>query len=222
MTVRNAVAAILVMLTAGMISACLDEADAQSGSVTRAEFEALLDRVNSLESRNVAFDSSTGSAGMAKATSDGKELGSTLAFNAVPQSSTQVSLKSATGYLYSVDLNGVDGLTGPANHEIFYESNNCSGQGYISGVSDYGANQGYVFAITNNGGTTWDDPAQFYYVPAGSVRVGPINFASRRSSIEEFCVATNGTEQVAYPVLPNDPAITGVDSGPIKTPITLG
>ena len=221
MTVRNAVAAILVMLVAGLISACLDDAGAQSGSFSQAEYEALLARVEALESRNMAF-AAEGSTGMSKATSDGKELGSALAFNSVPQASTQVTLKSALGYLYTVDLNGVNGLTGPTNHEIFYESGNCSGQGYISGVSDYGANQGYVFAITNNGGTTWDDPAQFYYIPAGSVRTGPITFNSRRASIEELCVPSTGTEQVAYPVLPNDPAVTGVDGSPIKTPITLG
>ena len=215
---------VAVVFLAAFFASCLHDeggADAQS-SVSRAEFDALLARVAAMESnQNRAFAAPV-SGGFAKAAAqDGKLLGTTLGFDAPPHLSSYIQVKSQQGYLFSVPNTGT-GVAGPTNHEIFYASNDCSGQGYMNGISDYGAQQGYVFAITANGGTTWDNPAQFYYVPAGSLRVGPINFNSRRGSLEEFCAATSGTETSAFPALSNDAAVTGVDSGPIKLPVTVG
>lgn len=208
------VVSVVVIFLAAFVASCLDDAGAQSGSL--AQLEA---RVAALEAnQNRAF---AAPAGVAKAASDGKFLGATMGFNTLPSQSSSIEVKSANGYLYSVPNTG-EGVTGPTNHEVFYASADCSGQGYMSGISDYGAQQGYVFALTANGGTTWDDPSQFYYVPAGSVRAGPINVQSRRANLEEGCVSVANTENIAYPALLNDPEVTGVDSGPIKLPITVG
>lgn len=215
---------VLLIVASAFVASCLDDAEAQSG-VSRAEFNALLDRVTALEA-NAPGDKaySADAAGLAKAaTPEGKALGTALGFSGgLPDSSNEMGLRSATGYLYTVNV-GSGEKTGPKNHEIFYESADCSGQGYMTGISDYAARQGYVFAITANGGTTWDNPSQFYYVPAGSVRVAdiPVNVQSRRAAIEAFCFSANDTENIAFPVLANDPAITGVDSGSISLPITI-
>lgn len=214
------VVSVLVIVLAAFAASCFDN---EASGVSESEFQQLLNRVATLEANapgDKAFSSDASGASLGKAAASGRALGTALQFNGAPSGATEIGLRSPNGYLYAVNLVGSGGKTGPVNHEIFYEAAGCVGQGYIAAVSDYGAEQGYVFAVTASGGTSWNDAAQFYYVAAGTKGAGPINYASTRGSLEE-CSANSGTVPVAFAVLPNDAAVTGVESSAITLPITL-
>lgn len=210
---KTLVSVVLIVL-AGYLASCFDDAGAQSGNL-EARVAAL--EANAPGDKAYSSDPRTG---VAKAvTADSRALGTVLGFDATPHAANKANLRSQMGYLYSLQLGG-SGKTGPETHAILYTQANCADQGYIADISAYGAEQGYVFTIPANGGTTWDDPSQFYYVAAGTGASGPITYVSTRASLEE-CTQNSGTVPVAYAVIPNDPAITGVESDGATLPITL-
>lgn len=220
---RTLVSVVVIVLAAYLASCFEDEATAQSGGVSLEQYAALVARVEALEANQPgdrAF--SADATGSAKAASDGKLLGTTLGFSAAPHLSDELVIKSAAGYLFAANSAGTSGLTGPNNHALLYESNDCTGQAYMSGISAYAAQQGYVFTILANAGTTWDNPAQFFYVPAGSVDAGPIAQNSKRPAVDQPCVVESDNVLNAFPALANDPTVTGVEGAPIKLPVTVG
>lgn len=211
MNARHALGAILVLAGAGIISACFDSAAAGDSDLAA--------RIAALEAR---IGDTAYSKGAGKATaSAGQQLGTVLSFDQVPSSASQVTIRTAKGYIYEASPMGLNGFTGPTNQEIFFASYDCSGQGYIDGISDYGAAQGYIFTITYDGGSRWDNPAQFYYVPQGTVKAGRIDYHSRLASIDEGCAQIDGTDTRAYPAYPNDAAVTGLESAAIPAPVTI-
>ena len=210
---------VVLIVMAGYLASCFDDADAQSASL--AALEARIAALEANRPGDRAFAAPENS-GPAKAASDGKLLGTTLGFSAAPYLSDEITIKSAAGYLFVANSVGQSGVTGPNNHALFYESNDCTGQAYMSGISSYAAQQGYVFTILANAGTTWDNPAQFFYVPAGSVDAGPLAFGSRLAAVDQPCSVQSGNEVNAFPAIANDSNVTGVDGGPIKLPVTIG
>ena len=65
------------------------------------------------------------------------------------------------------------------------------------------------------------DPVQTYYVPAESQEVDLV-VSYRRSNLEGGCVFIGTPTNKFVPVLPNDPAVTGVPNGSFAGPILLG
>lgn len=238
---------LVVILAAGVIAACIDDSNAQSSAgVTRAEYDALVATVATLQAKITAleanqpgdkvFAAGSGSSPAKAATSDGKPLGTMVGHLPadVPLSQSQFfSLKSSAGYLYAVSnersgsgLVGLatyagDGATG--SRYVYFGTPDCSSFPIVPGsdVSDYGASQGLVFMIgSGEFNQTIDDPAQYLYIPAGSERAENSSYASRMSRVG-FCEAETGTLPTSYVALPNDPTVTGVDSAPVAAPVTL-
>ena len=209
---------VLLIVAAGFVASCFDDAGAQSGSLAALEARVAALEANPPGDKAYSSDAPAGFAPSAE-TADARALGTVLGFDSTPQSASKANLRSALGYLYSLQLGG-SGKTGPESHVIYYTQANCVDQGYISDISVYGAEQGYVFAVAANGGTTWDNPAQFYYVAAGTPATGPINYVSTWNSLEE-CTTNSGAIPTGYAVQVNDPAITGVENDGATLPITL-
>lgn len=238
MNLKHSLLAVLVII---IVSACLDDSEAQSTStITRAEFDALVAQVQALQANqpgDKVFAAEAASGAFAKAASAvGKPLGTMVGHlpSDLPLSRSQFfSLKSSTGYLYAVsnerNANGVvgigtyagDGATG--SRFVYYGSDDCSGFPRVPGslLSDYGASQGLVFMIgAGEFNDVIDNPAQYFYIPAGTEREDNFNYGSRWSRVG-FCESGPGTLAVAYPAFQNDPAVTGVDSSPVAAPVTL-
>lgn len=239
MTFKQVLYAITVLAAAGIISACLDEAESHSG-VSAAEFDAYVaateERLAALEANqpgDKVFAANTPTGGLTKAVSSGaKPLGTAVGFlpaDVPAHQAQQFNLKSDNGYLYTVPsernaaVSGFVGITGVGG--IFYESFDCTGQPYVSNiqVSDYGAQQGVVWRISAGPtNSDFDDPRQYLYVAAGSVAVESLTVNSVKGHVDECTVIGPETFLRAYPAQQNDPAVTGVDSAPVELPITIG
>lgn len=239
---KQTLLSVAVILATAFVAACLDnETNAQAGGVSRAEFDALLARVVALEANRpgdkVFAGDGTGGAFHAKAaTADGKPLGTMvghLPANVSLSQSQFFSLKSASGYLYAVsnsrNANGQvglatyagDGATG--SRYVYFSSDDCVAVAHVPGadVSDYGASQGLVFMIgAGEFNEVINNPAQYLYIPSGAEQVTGFNYASRMARVG-FCEAATGTLATAYSALPNAVGVTGVDSGPVPTPVSL-
>lgn len=244
MSLKHGVVALVVILCAGLIQACMDDADAQTSggsTIARAEFDALLARVTALEANqpgDKVFAAVAQSGALAKAASAaGKPLGTMVGHlpSNLPVSRSQFfSLKSSTGYLYAVsnerNSKGLAMLasyagTGDLGRPVYFASGDCSGTAHVPAldVSDYGASQGLAFMIgAGEFNEIIDDPAQYLYIAAGTERTAAsFDYGSRTSRVG-FCeVLTGSVPQGAYPALLNDPTITGVDSGPVAAPVRL-
>lgn len=231
-----------VIFLAAFFASCLEnETTAQTGGVSRAEFDALLARVAELEARpapgDAVYSAETGGGSFLKATAAGKPLGTAVGFLPVGKpahQSTHFSIKSASGYLYAVpndNLNtaGVvgigsyagDGATG--SNPVYFTTDDCSSFPLVPGtaISDYGASQGLVFRIgAGEFNEVIDNPAQYFYIEQGTVRQESVNYASKMTKLGS-CVTESGVLPIAYVALPNDPAVTGVDSAPVAIPVTL-
>lgn len=232
---------VLVIFVAAFVASCLHEggsADAQAG-VTRAEFDALMARVVALEANrpgDKVFAAAPAGAFKAAA-GNGAPLGTMVGHLPadVPVSRSKFfSLKSSFGYIYAVSnepsSNGAvgiatyagDGATGA--RYVYFGTNDCSSFPIVPGteVGDYGASQGLVFMIgAGEFNEVIDNPAQYLYIPAGTLRDTNASYASRMARVG-YCEAASGILPVSYVALPNNPAVTGVDSAPVATPITLG
>lgn len=232
---------VLLIFLAAFVASCLNDdndAQAQATGVTRAEFDALLARVVALEANQPGDKvfAAAPPAGAFKATAAGKPLGTMVGHLPpdVPVSRSRFfSLKSPAGYLYAVsnerNANGQvgiatyagDGATG--SRYVYFGVSDCSSFPLVPGadVSDYGASQGLVFMIgAGEFNDVIDNPAQYLYIPAGSVAESGVSYSSRMSRIG-FCEQASGILASAYVATQNDPAVTGVDSGPVQQPVTL-
>lgn len=250
MSLKNAVFALIVIITAVFAQACLDgggdgAVEAQQQTVSRAEFDALLARVAALEANQPGDQVVAGGAAAAAAAAgsfakaaavSGKPLGTMvghLPADVAVSRSRFFSLKSSNGYLYAVP-NGpnADGRVGLASYAgdsntggryVYFGTPDCSSFPIVPGtdVSDYGASQGLVFMIgAGEFNEVIDNPAQYFYIPAGSERAENSSYGSRMARVG-FCEEATGILPVGYVALPNDSAVTGVDSAPVATPVTL-
>lgn len=131
-------------------------------------------------------------------------------------SSTQLgvySIVTPTGKTISVNAEGYPSFTQP-----IYESNDCSGQAYISHYqfTEHTLKPaGHVFAnpkISTNLSVVFSDGNIGYSLNDTLTKV---NFKSvDYGPASSGCVATTGTS-IASKVLPNDPTITGINSVPL-------
>lgn len=135
---------------------------------------------------------------------------------------------SASGYLFRISAAPLArtpvSLAGP----IWYETSNCSGQGYVSGsgsgavVGQHGAAQGFVFRIGSGpGNSDVDDPAAYHMVRAGADDT-TITVASHRSSLTGCTADPPGAVPLMFPVEANDPGLTFVPSGPWEGRVSIG
>ena len=105
---------------------------------------------------------------------------------------------------------------------VWFESAGCVGQSYTSPnpsgrIDKLESLQGFVFRSDDP-----TDPSQTYYIPAGSQEVDLV-VSYRRSNLEGGCVFLPSVPINTFvPVVPNDPAITGVPNGSFAGPILLG
>lgn len=115
-----------------------------------------------------------------------------------------------------------------SNAKLYYDTNNCTGQAYISdsqlesiaytGFSPVlSVRGGLVFKVVDQSGTL-----TAYYLPKGS-SAGPIEYASTRDWDTTTCTPnTPSLLEFARPVLPNDVSVTGVKSDPdYAWPLTI-
>ena len=125
---------------------------------------------------------------------------------------------SNTDYLFDVDEYGrlYDGFT------LYYESADCSGQGYLAGpgnvtaqIAPYYALQGYVLKSPDP-----SDAIKAYYLPSNTSTLVP---SRSMYSIRNINGCQSDFHNVyGYPALPNDSVITGVSGDSFATPITIG
>lgn len=114
------------------------------------------------------------------------------------------------------------------NAVVYFDAAGCTGNaivpGGLSGFSPAAVPNGAVFTMNpqspNMGGNDWNNPANYWYVKAGSARIATINFVSEwvRSV---GCQANSGTDFGGYAVLPNDPTVTGIQSAPVAGPVLI-
>ena len=235
---------VLVIFAAAFAASCLNDdgggsAEAQAGGVSRAEFDALLARVVAMEANqpgDKVFAAASAAGAFKAASAVGKPLGTMVGHlpSDVPLSRSKFfSLKSSAGYIYAVSNerngNGVVGLAtyaGDSNtgsRYVYFGTADCSSFPIVPGteISDYGASQGLVFMVgAGDFNEVIDNPAQYFYIPAGTERSDNLSYSSRLTRIG-FCEAVTGNLASGYVALPNDEAVTAVESGPVASPVTL-
>lgn len=235
-------AVIGVLTLIGLMQACFSDSNASGGNntattdtYTKAEIDQMFADLRSEISpgdRVTAGSGATGGApgAFSKTSAATQDLGTLLGYipSDVPvYKSTLFSIKSPNGYLYSVPNNrgGTNGYVAIRQESgIYYETADCSGQGYTSDfVTEYGATQGVVFRIgAGQYNEIVDDPNQYFMVTAGADRY--TYTAQSRMTKVGTCESTaslpsNGFS--GFAVAPNDPAVSGVESAVIPTPIQI-
>lgn len=117
----------------------------------------------------------------------------------------EFSVVNSKEYFFKVTTQGVI----VTNYYVQYESNDCTGQGYIFYDEAVPTPTGIVF--------TRYDTSTVSYIARGTqpvlIQVG--------SNYNGYCNIDYGQEMYALPMLQNDPAITGVQNN-YATPITVG
>lgn len=117
---------------------------------------------------------------------------------------------SNKGYYFKINLDGT--INSPS--DFIYDTANCSGNAYLSGVPFTLIGQGYVFGPQDP-----LDQLRVYYLPKGSVGI-TINVLSRSTATGCQNVAPfqlNGAILISV----NDPIITGIQSGTFSLPIRV-
>lgn len=228
MNTKHLLSAVVLMVTIVLAQACIGGGGAGAGDVEQ--------RLAALEANRPGDKLFAGgeASGLAKSIRVGAvEIGTVVGYFPldvpIHQSSMFVA-KSKSGYLYTVPNHNRDGLVAVqglgangAITPIYFESADCSGQAYVTNtaLSDYGASQGVVFRLADGAlDEVVDNPAQYFYVPAGTARTEDIAYQSRVENLIQ-CIPETGNLQWGYAALPNDALVTGVESAPIQTPITI-
>ncbi len=230
MTLKNMLFAAALVVVAAIAQACLGGGGAGAGNVET--------RLAALEANRPGDKLFAGgqSTGFAKSIRVGAvEIGTVVGYfplNVPLHQSGLFVAKSKAGYLYTVpnhnrDDSGavaIQGLGANGGVEpLYFASADCSGQAFVTNtaLSDYGASQGVVFRI-NDGALdeVLDNPAQYYYVAAGTERTEPVSYLSRIENVSE-CIPETGNLSWGYAALPNDELVTGVASAKISIPITI-
>ena len=128
-----------------------------------------------------------------------------------------LTVLSDNDYLFDIDKDGnlADSFT------LYYESADCSGQAYLAGPGNAGqqidaffAAQGYVLKSPDP-----LDPVTTYYLASNTP--SPIHLSMYSIRNINGCTSSFNSEY-GYPVLPNDPSVTGVPDSVFAKPITIG
>lgn len=225
MKLNNLLCAVVLMITVVFAQACFDSGGAGAGHTP-----------SHLIPGDKAF--AGGAVGAAKALRAGAiPIGTVVGYlpvNAPLHKSHLFTIKSALGYLYTVPNHNRDDegkgtvpIEGLGDNggvvSLYFEKGDCTGQAYVQStdLTDYGASQGVVFRQQDGAlNEVTDNPAQYYYVPSRTARTEPVAYQSRFENISQ-CVPETGNLSWGYAALPNDPAVTGVESGPLPIPITI-
>ena len=115
---------------------------------------------------------------------------------------------------YIVKVNATEGRIELGN-DLYYPLAGCIGQAYAFTYSVSPA-QGEVIRSPDD-----LDPTRLYYIPAGSIDLGPMTFQSRLAGTA-VCNDETAIQNTAIAVFPNDPAVTGVQSEFYDMPVVLG
>lgn len=134
---------------------------------------------------------------------------------------------STSGYLFSVPAGQGPSETVAVAGPVYFEGAGCTGQAWVAGtgsgavVSLLGARTGLVFRVlAGTFGEVVDRPEQYWTVPKGSTPVAGA-WASKMVNVDE-CLADAGASPIMFPAAPNDPAVTGLPSGPLGGKVGLG
>lgn len=223
MSTKNLLHAITLMVVVVLAQACLGEGGAGAGS---APGSVPGDKL---------FAGGTASS-LAKSIRVGaKEIGTVVGYyplNVPIHQSALFIAKSKKGYLYTVPNHNLDetgsvaiqglGQNG-AVEPVYYQTADCTGTAYVTNtaVSDYGASQGVVFRIHDGAlNEVLDNPAQYFYVAAGTPRTEPLAYQSRAENAGQ-CVPEVGNLSWGYAALVNDEQVTDVASAKIAIPIVI-
>lgn len=209
MNVKQAALGLGVIVAAGMIQACFDEANSSDAD--------LLARIEALEAQQHRVITASAGASQAKALDAGLEsIGTLLSFDNVPSTATVVNVRSSLGYVFTVGLSdgalrGPGGATGGA---VFFLTADCSGQAFADpgAASEYGARQGVVFRIERDG-------TDIYYAVLAGTQLAPATYGSIYAA-GGGCTAQDFVTSL-YPLTINDPQVTGVANSPVAS-ITVG
>lgn len=135
---------------------------------------------------------------------------------------------SCTGYYFLITAAATGGTAGiqPSSAlMVGWDGPGCTGNAYvINGVSTGAAVNGFVFvANTTQPGFFGPDanPADYYYVAAGSARAMGVTLASIWTGAQPGVCQPGGIVADGYPALANDESITGVPSVPVPGPVLI-
>ena len=132
---------------------------------------------------------------------------------------SSVRIVSPTGYVFGLRMGdgtfafATASFASPVATQIFYETENCSGQAYYpGGTALTGLTGGFVFQGRVGGR---------FYSPKSAISA----MRTRASYTDDMsgCQDDPGNPQEpGIQILPNDPGVTGVTNGPIPGPLTIG
>jgi hypothetical protein len=139
--------------------------------------------------------------------------------------SSRYEAVSNTGYLFEVPATQAVGAVAIGwSSLIFYDQTDCMGQAYVgqTELGSAGASQGWVLRpLTGQPGEA-DDPANYFYVPAGEA-LQPVTIHSWWNNGAQTCEhPVEPSTDPVYAVLPNNEAETGVPSGQLMGPTIMG
>ena len=103
---------------------------------------------------------------------------------------------------------------------LFYLQLDCQGQAYVRETSFIGTFIGDCGAVVSS--TFSGDPIRLYYWDADSTLIVNQTFLSTLSEASGGCSNSDNVGVNAYPVYPNDPAVTGVSSEFFTLPMRIG
>ena len=207
---------IALLAVVGVIAACIDDAGAGSSGISQAQFDALAARVASLEAQQHRVLAEAPSTSLAKADAVAA-VGTFMSFDQPPSSAGVINIRSPMGYLFAANLvtGEIQAQGGLDTGVAWFETTDCTGAAYTDNVSKYGVQQGSVFRI--NG--------VYYAIVVGT----PAELKTFGSAYNGSACANEASGGIppsptfsAYPLVPNDPAVTGVESAPIAVPVTVG
>ena len=232
--------AVLLVTGLGALAACIDRSEAGGSSgPTQAAFDALSAKVTTLEQGKAAQDAKiadleTTVAALAKtanvvtfgAVATGKQKAAVLAegdpltylsylpANKPIYQATSLQLRSGSGFLFALPAPS-GGYPLPAT--VYYAAADCSSPPFVSytDLSEYGRKQGAVFSYSTGVSTE-----NIGYVPPDAALVSG-DFAARGQN--GLCEAGlySFPNPVLTEVLPNDPAVTGVQNTPYEAPVVM-
>lgn len=151
--------------------------------------------------------------------------------NSNPLASSTLAGTQCTGYQYLVKAataSQTAKILPLVGATFYFTGANCTGSIYVSGPAATASVNGYVFTADFDAdemaGDDWADAANYYYVAAGS----PLSQVAAQSlfstgedngggGCQPWLVV--GHQPFGWAVLPNDPAVTGIQSAPYPGPV---
>lgn len=240
--IRNALIVTVLAMMAMSIPACFSDSSAGGGNNDELEARVadLEELVGAMEDRIAELEGKTSAATLRVA---GVNSGSTrtgakdshlqvigevishLPGSASFGDSNSYEAISTEGYLFDIRITDQDiPVAIGYDMDLRYESSDCTGPAYVRTV-DIGqgaVRQGYVWRKRTDADPNGNDPANYMYIEAGADWVD-MTALSRWDASQRSCEQPPGpNDYEAYPVLPNDSAITGIQSEPFQGPTYLG